>query len=132
MQTLESLKKRIESVEDLKTVVRTMKTLAAVSIRHYERAVESLTDYFRTVEMGLQVVLKTGGGAVSAKPLRSLEGLVAIVLGSDQGLCGRFNDQIASHALKILDRLEPKGEGRIVIGVGGRAASHLEERGGGH
>ena len=35
------------SAEDLASVVRTMKTLAAVSIRQYEEAVESLRDYRR-------------------------------------------------------------------------------------
>ncbi|GIW83191.1 MAG: hypothetical protein KatS3mg105_4998 [Gemmatales bacterium] len=40
------------------SLVRTMKAMAAVNIRHLERAVESLADYRRTVEMGLQVVLR--------------------------------------------------------------------------
>jgi hypothetical protein len=35
-----------------------MKALAAVSIRQYERAVESLADYNRTVEMGFQILLR--------------------------------------------------------------------------
>ncbi|MBN2296940.1 MAG: F0F1 ATP synthase subunit gamma, partial [Deltaproteobacteria bacterium] len=58
MQTIESLKRKIKSTEDLLSVVKTMKALAAVSIRQYQKAVESLTDYNATVEMGLQVVLK--------------------------------------------------------------------------
>gem|GEM_PF-3213495 len=33
MQTLETLKRSIESAEDLGSMVRTMKTMAAVSIR---------------------------------------------------------------------------------------------------
>ena len=58
MQTTESIKRRIKSAGDLLSVVKTMKALAAVSIRQYQRAVESLTDYNRAVEMGLQIVLK--------------------------------------------------------------------------
>jgi len=58
METLEDLKRRIKSTEELQGVVRTMKALAAVKIRQFEKAVESLADYNRTVEMGLQVVLK--------------------------------------------------------------------------
>mgnify|MGYP001333694085 CR=1 FL=1 len=58
MQTIESLKRKIKSTSDLLSVVKTMKALAAVSIRQYQKAVESLTDYNDTVEMGLQVVLK--------------------------------------------------------------------------
>ena len=42
MQTTESLKRRIKSAGDLLSVVKTMKALAAVSIRQYQKAVESL------------------------------------------------------------------------------------------
>ena len=58
MLTAEALKRKIQSADDLLSVVKTMKALAAVSIRQYQRAVESLSDYNRTVEMGLQIVLK--------------------------------------------------------------------------
>jgi F-type H+-transporting ATPase subunit gamma len=58
MQTTESLKRRIKSAGDLLSVVKTMKALAAVSIRQYQKAVESLEDYNRTVEMGCKLCLK--------------------------------------------------------------------------
>ncbi|MGB7443787.1 MAG: hypothetical protein WA919_22210 [Coleofasciculaceae cyanobacterium] len=54
--TTESIKRKINSSQDLQSVVKTMKALAAVSIRQYEKAVESLVDYNRTVEMGLQII----------------------------------------------------------------------------
>ncbi len=65
MQTTESLKRRMKSAGDLLSVVKTMKALAAVSIRQYQKAVDSLRDYNRTVEMGLQVVLKERMGATT-------------------------------------------------------------------
>ena len=55
--TLETLNRQIHSAEDLASVVRTMKTLAAVSIRQYEEAVESLRDYRRNVKNGLRMLL---------------------------------------------------------------------------
>ena len=57
MQTIEGLRRRIKSASDLLSVVKTMKALAAVSIRHYEHAVASLSEYNRTVELGLHIVL---------------------------------------------------------------------------
>ena len=53
MQTPEALKRKIQSAQDLLGVVKTMKALAAVSIRQYQRSVESLADYNRTVRDGL-------------------------------------------------------------------------------
>jgi len=58
MPSIETLKRRIRTAGDLRSLVRTMKALAAVSIRQYERAVESLADYNRTVEMGFQILMR--------------------------------------------------------------------------
>jgi len=58
MQTLQSLRKPIDTATDLGSVAKTMKTLAAASIRQYERALEALTDYNRTPELGSQIVLR--------------------------------------------------------------------------
>ena len=75
MQTIESLKRNIQSAQDLLGVVKTMKALAAVSIRQYQKAVESLSEYNRTVEMGLQVVLKRSRGSFA--PMRSASASVS-------------------------------------------------------
>ena len=55
MPTLEALRRQVDAVEKLESIVRTMKTLASVSIRQYEQAVASLADYARTVERGLEL-----------------------------------------------------------------------------
>ncbi len=53
METLESLRKKIEGATDIQSVVRTMKTMAAANIGQYEMAVTSLEDYYRTIVLGL-------------------------------------------------------------------------------
>jgi F-type H+-transporting ATPase subunit gamma len=128
MSSLESIRKKVEGTEDLGGVVKTMKTLAAVSIRQYERAVESLADYNRTIEMGLQVALQAGAGGLAAPATRNRDGgLGAVILGSDQGLVGRFNEHIASHAISAMDELHPAPGRRLVACVGERAYQHLED-----
>jgi F-type H+-transporting ATPase subunit gamma len=42
--SLEAIKCKIRTAEDLQTVVKTMKALAAVNIRQFEDAVKSLAD----------------------------------------------------------------------------------------
>ena len=88
MQTTESLKRRIKSAGDLLSVVKTMKALAAVSIRQYQKAVESLDDYNRTVEMGLQIVLKERMRTMMQSKAMASKRMGVIIFGSDQGLCG--------------------------------------------
>ena len=43
---------------DLQSVVKIMKTISASNIREYEQAVESLKEYNKTIEMGLQIVMR--------------------------------------------------------------------------
>ena len=128
MQTAEALKRKIQSAQDLLGVVKTMKALAAVSIRQYQRAVESLADYNRTVEMGLQIVLKESLEATAASRSQSMR-LGAVVFGTDQGLCGQLNNTIVGHALEEMDKTGIPKEDRIIIAVGGRTADILEDSG---
>lgn len=129
MQTTESLKRRIKSAGDLLSVVKTMKALAAVSIRQYQKAVESLEDYNRTVEMGLQIVLKERMGAMMDRKDATAKRLGAIIFGSDQGLCGQLNEQISVYTLDYLKEAGVKKENRKVVAVGARVADYVEDAG---
>ena len=130
METLEQLQNRIASYKDLRSIVRTMKALSAVSIRQYEQAVRSLSDYYRTIELGLHVVIRTMGKPVPPQRRKRQKILTAaIVFGSDHGLCGRFNEDIASHALERLRAISADPQQRRVLAVGSRVAAHLEHGG---
>ena len=126
MQTLESLKRKINSTQDLQSVVRTMKALAAVSIRHYEEAVTSLAEYNRTVEMSLHVVLKNRGKGTSPS-LRTPGGrLGAMIFGSDQGMCGQFNEEIGSFAMSKIDGAGVQKGYTALLAIGQRVLPHLQ------
>ena len=100
----EGLTRKISGANDLQGVVRSMKALAASSIGQYEKAVKSLDDYYRTVELGLALCLRNGDPAslsIAGKPKH--KGAVgAVVFGSDQGLVGRFNDTLAEFTIDKL------------------------------
>jgi F-type H+-transporting ATPase subunit gamma len=129
MQTTESLKRRIKSASDLLSVVKTMKALAAVSIRQYQKAVESLDDYNRAVEMGLQIVLKERMRAMMQKKEMGVKRMGAIIFGSDQGLCGQLNEQISTYSLDFINAAGVKKENRKVLSVGARVADYVEDAG---
>lgn len=129
VETSEALKRRIDSVLDLQSIVRTMKTLAAVSIRQYEHAVESLADYNRTVLWGLQVALAAAPHHIAVAKLASGSRSGVIVFGSDQGMCGQFNEQAAAYALDLLAKVSPQRSQRMVLALGQRAAARLEDAG---
>lgn len=126
METAESLRRSISITEELQSVVKTMKALAGVNIRHYERAAHAVAEYNRTVEMGLQIALqRLPPHALPPKypPGRTLG---AIIFGSDQGMCGQLNDQVVSHAARALEKLAGRRESLVTAAVGVRAADQLE------
>ena len=135
MQTIQGLQRRIESTEDLLSVAKTMKALAAVNIQQYEQAVQSLEDYFKSVEMGLSVLLKARSQRQVLSRQASPERVGAIVFGSDQGMCGPLYEQVGHHALQVLDKLplrngaESPQKQCTILAVGERIAAFLEDAG---
>jgi len=126
METIEELQKRIQSTEDLQAVVKTMKSLAAVKIRQFQKAAESLTDFTDTVLAALRVVLRSGTDLwVRQRGNGPPERAGCIVFGSDQGMCGQLNDQVVSRALEEMARLGKDRENLVVISAGQRAAARL-------
>ncbi len=131
MQTAEQLTRRINSATDLLDIVRTMKGLAAVSINRYERAVNSIDEYYRTVLLGLQAVLQAGPTGMRRRQERRTEArrLGIVVFGSDQGMCGGFNDRIGHFAIGRIPRLHDNRSPPRLLCVGARVAAFLEAAG---
>ncbi len=124
----ESLRRKIAGAEDLEGVVRSMKALAASSIGQYEKAVQSLHEYYRTVELGLAACLgqtKPVSFLTSAPPHRG--GMGAVVFGSDQGLVGRFNEVLVEFAVRTIETLP--GKRAKIWAIGGRAHALMADTG---
>lgn len=126
MDTLESLSDALKTTGDIQSIVRTMKALSSVSIRQYEHAEAAMADYARTVELGLMALLRQRWQA--GLPLRGADSRTArevmIVIGSDRGLCGGYNDKITRFAQA---RMEDRP--MVLVVVGGRVAARLEAGG---
>ena len=130
METLERLQRQLDSLDELRTIVRTMKALSAANIRQYERAVAALRDFYATVERGLHVVLREmDPRGMSVRHPRGQLRLGAIVFGSDHGLCGRFNEEIVAYAGARMDSTAVDRDARMILAVGARVAANLEHAG---
>jgi F-type H+-transporting ATPase subunit gamma len=123
--SLETLRRKIDGATDLDSVVRTMKALAASSIVQYERAVHSLDDYYRTVELGLVAWLRQTGAAIYAEGGAKKIGITgAVVFGSDQGLVGQFNEVLADFTV---GRLGGMPGSKHIFAVGERVLGYLND-----
>ncbi len=128
MESLQSLSKRITSTTKLQGIVKSMKTLAAVSIRQYERALESLDSFVEVIDQGLIVALRET--PLPHSPPDSPEAArVLVVFGSDQGLCGRFNEKLAEFIGDHLRSHHIEAQHLKLLVIGARIGSRLEASG---
>jgi len=123
MLTLDVLKKKIKTAQDLLSVVKTMKSLAAVNIRHYESAAASLERYGEVVDAGWQALFRT---PMEVLPAVNERQMIFLVFGSDQGMCGQFNEVIANLAAERFSAEQAAGRGVAVWTAGERVRAALE------
>lgn len=126
MHTLEGLKKRIRTATDLLSLVKTMKSLAAVNIRHFERAAQSLEEYAKVVEQAWSVLLRSEG---EVAPFPKTKKAVILVVGSDQGMCGQFNEIILQNAQAENEALQASGIETEFWTAGDRVRAGLDDAG---
>jgi len=133
MEGIETLKRTIHVTQELHGLVKTMKVLAGLNIRTYERAARAVAEYDHTIERGLEIALRdlpedapALRQDVHAGPGRQMG---AIVFGSDQGMCGQLNDVVVEHALRALSKLAARREVQTTLAIGQRAAARLEDAG---
>ena len=125
-ETIEALRQKIGKARTLGSVVRTMKTLAASNIKQYEEAVRALIVYYRAIELGLSACLRGMDGQYSRviNPEKKAHLTIAVVVGTDQGLVGSFNDQLTDVVTHKLEELSGR---TIILAVGERIQSRLTD-----
>ncbi|MEL7500198.1 MAG: F0F1 ATP synthase subunit gamma [Planctomycetota bacterium] len=130
MNTMEELRRKIGSVEDMQSVVTTMKTLAAARIRQFESAARATQTYSQSIRWALQILMhqrRRQDGRQWITNHRPSGQTALVLLGSDQGFCGRFNESVATAAIShSSERDNPTKEARpLVLAIGIRLSQRL-------
>ncbi|SFT10986.1 F-type H+-transporting ATPase subunit gamma [Sulfitobacter marinus] len=94
-QSLESLSRRITSMQGIRSVVHTMKSLSVINSAPYEQAARAIEAYHETVLTGLHALLSQSGPIQTAGIGATAR--IIVVFGSDHGLCGNYNEALAEH-----------------------------------
>lgn len=127
METLEGIGRKVRTAHELLSVVKTMKSLAAVNIRQYSAAAEAMDAYGAVVASGWQALL------MNRLPARQEErgdrAACFLVLGSDQGMCGQFNELAARCALTRIANGDGTGTAPVFWTAGERVRAIIEEFG---
>ncbi|MGB3496479.1 MAG: F0F1 ATP synthase subunit gamma [Elainellaceae cyanobacterium] len=132
MTTSQTLQRKIKTAGELQSIVRTMKALAAVSIHQYEQAVMSLAEHDRALAMGIQILMISNPEILATQRPSQPRRLGVVMFGSDQGMCGRFNQQLVEFGLARLEKLhqtqleaELSLPPPLLLAIGSRVADSL-------
>jgi len=132
MQRIDVIERKLETAKDLQSIVKTMKGLAAVSISQYEHAVDTIGQYFSTIEQGLQITMKHQSQLPmlfqQADVKKVAPHRIAIVFGAGQPMCGAFNEVLATYFDQEWQKQFRDVPSKIVV-VGHRVRANLERYG---
>ena len=117
METLDNLNKTLGTSKSIKQVVSTMKALSSANIKKYEKIVKVLYAYRSNIELALQALMMYNDVNINELDFvknskDKKEKNLAIIFGSNQGLCGRFNDKIMNF---VVDDIKSSDKTKIIV-----------------
>ncbi len=132
MDSLDSLKKDIKSTKDLQNIISTMKAVASVNIKKYEKTALNLYRYRDNIDLGIQAILQKYPEMLKHIDYteniyeQSKKNNIVIVIGSNQGLCGRFNDKNVEFFIE--NEFENRDNNYVIV-IGDRIEGIIQSKG---
>ena len=133
MDSIDSLKKQIETAKDLEQIVSTMKALAATNIKKYEKTSFNISKYLNNIYSGFHAIVLKNREILDTisfiennvnKDLKKQD--ITIVIGSNQGLCGRFNGKIVDFFINDTKNIDFNIDSNVLITIGDKIQLMLE------
>ena len=128
MEELEHIKGQINTANELQSLVRVMKSIAASLVREYGESASAIEEYGNTIISGLQILMHHKHKEIVIEQKKSNR-VGVVILGTDQGLCGDFNERIGEFAKEKLANLRKSSELTLTLAVGEKLAYFLEDSG---
>jgi F-type H+-transporting ATPase subunit gamma len=120
MATLRDLRRRIRSVQGTQQITKAMEMVAAARLRRAQAKVESSRPYASKMQAMLDNL--TRASASLDHPLfekRQVKKVGIVVVTSDRGLCGSYNNNVISEAERLRKCYEPDQVSLILVGKKG-------------
>src|SRR5919202_4582326 len=127
--TQRDVKTRIESVKNIRNIMRAMEMVAAARLRRAEQRIAHLRPYAGAIRRMTRQAAEAAGGEIGKLPIlqqHEQERRVAILLvTADRGLAGAFNSQILRAGLRAAGEHEDEGRETVFYASGRRGVSSL-------
>ena len=130
MATLRTIRKRINSVKKTSKITKAMKMVSAAKLRRAQAAIENLRPYATALD---QVVAAVAMRSESLEhPFlqpREAKKRLFLVITSDRGLCGGFNNTLNRRLEYDLKERAARGESFSLFPVGKKGLEYFRKRG---
>jgi len=131
MATLRDIRRRIGSVKNTQTITKAMQMVSAAKLRRAQDSITKARPYAEKIK-GLVTELCKGmtseDHAFFVEPGEKRR-ILTILITSDKGLCGSFNNNIIFRAEKEIRKLSANAEKVGVIAVGKKGYSYFSKKG---
>jgi len=125
MQSVNEIHNRIQGLEDIKHLLRSIRAMSAIRWRRSKKHLEVAQHYSEKINAQLGMLLSNTGPfipGISTPQNRQQKGKInvgLITLTSDRGLCGNFNTGLISKAFQVSEILNRKNKQVKIISLGG-------------
>jgi F-type H+-transporting ATPase subunit gamma len=134
MEDIERIKERLENIQSVEPIITSLRTIAAggwrQALRHRQGS-EGYSRYLGEVMMATlpyvshRHLARLGIASKEVTPRRAL----MLVIASERGLCGSYNDLVARGAEQVISRQRMQSDEVLIATLGARATTHFRRQG---
>lgn len=133
MANLKEVKSRIQSVTSTQQITSAMKMVAAAKLRRAQDRITQMRPYSEKLTSILKNVSSNLSGDVENPYAveREVANVVLVVITSDRGLCGAFNNNVFKATIRLIESkysYEKKTGGLHILPIGKKAYEYFKKR----
>jgi len=131
MPSLKAIKRRINSVDTTKKIMKAMDMVAAAKLQKVKARLDAARAY--AAEAGKILAALHGCDEAMESPFfsqRKEKSAVYVVISSDRGLCGSHNANLTQSAVAHMNKSKGEGKREQIIAVGQKGYEYFTARGG--
>lgn len=132
MANLRDIRNRISSIENTQQITKAMKMVAAAKLRKAQQKMVATRPYAKKMQSVVgRLVSGAGTDNIVMRQPEETKTVLMIVVGSDKGLCGGFNNNLFKEVEKFiaeeLDRFNKEGTLHLIT-IGRKAEAYFKKR----
>jgi F-type H+-transporting ATPase subunit gamma len=133
MQDIEGIKAHLENLHSVEPIITSLRTIAAGSWRMALQHAQAADEYVSTLSEVLAVLLpripyRALPQGYVARGAVGVENVGMVVVASERGLCGNFNDVVLEGAERLIAQQQLQSKNLQVMTLGARARRYFERR----